>query len=264
MGLLTEVLLLPLAPVRGVLWVAQCVSDEAERQLHSPDAVRRQLVELNRALTEGEIDEATFEREEERLLDLLERRQADRPMRPAHPTTHPWLSAIHRPQPSTARERADEREQRAYDEDCRPRNDDEGHEDAEDTADDARRPRRRVMATGMETWDAAPRSVQQGTTTTNLADLLERVLDKGIVIAGDIKIDLLDIELLTIRLRLFVASVDTAKKAGIDWWETDPALSSKAARSALAEENEQLRARLRELEPADEADERPALRRTGR
>ncbi|WNO76533.1 gas vesicle protein GvpG [Streptomyces sp. AM8-1-1] len=89
MGLLTEVLLLPLAPVRGVLWVAQCVSDEAERQLHSPDAVRRQLVELNRALTDGEIDESTFEREEERLLDLLERRQADRPMRPAHPTTHP-------------------------------------------------------------------------------------------------------------------------------------------------------------------------------
>ncbi len=120
------------------------------------------------------------------------------------------------------------------------------------------------MATGMETWDAGPRSVQQGTTTTNLADLLERVLDKGIVIAGDIKIDLLDIELLTIRLRLFVASVDTAKKAGIDWWETDPALSSKAAKSALAEENEQLRARLRELEPDDDADERPALRRTGR
>ncbi|MFF0731241.1 gas vesicle protein [Streptomyces chartreusis] len=83
-----------------------------------------------------------------------------------------------------------------------------------------------------------------GPPAANLADILERVLDKGIVIAGDIKIDLLDIELLTIRLRLFVASVDTAKKAGIDWWETDPALSSRAARDALREENNELRRRL--------------------
>ncbi|MFB6938026.1 gas vesicle protein [Streptomyces chartreusis] len=83
-----------------------------------------------------------------------------------------------------------------------------------------------------------------GPPTASLADILERVLDKGIVIAGDIKIDLLDIELLTIRLRLFVASVDTAKKAGIDWWETDPALSSRAARDALREENNELRRRL--------------------
>lgn len=83
-----------------------------------------------------------------------------------------------------------------------------------------------------------------GPAATNLADILERVLDKGIVIAGDIKIDLLDIELLTIRLRLFVASVDTAKKAGIDWWETDPALSSRAAHQELLEENRRLRERL--------------------
>ncbi|MFJ8637099.1 gas vesicle protein [Streptomyces sp. NPDC093568] len=83
-----------------------------------------------------------------------------------------------------------------------------------------------------------------GPPAASLADILERVLDKGIVIAGDIKIDLLDIELLTIRLRLFVASVDTAKKAGIDWWETDPALSSRAARDALREENNELRRRL--------------------
>jgi hypothetical protein len=87
-----------------------------------------------------------------------------------------------------------------------------------------------------------------GPNAANLADILERVLDKGIVIAGDIKIDLLDIELLTIRLRLFVSSVDTAKKAGIDWWETDPALSSRAARSALQDENIDLRARLAALE----------------
>jgi hypothetical protein len=87
-----------------------------------------------------------------------------------------------------------------------------------------------------------------GPQANNLADILERVLDKGIVIAGDIKIDLLDIELLTIRLRLFVASVDTAKKAGIDWWESDPALSSRASRDALHEENRELRERLRALE----------------
>lgn len=93
-----------------------------------------------------------------------------------------------------------------------------------------------------------------GPQTTNLADILERVLDKGIVIAGDIKIDLLDIELLTIRLRLFVASVDTAKKAGIDWWETDPALSSRASRSALQEENRELRERIAALESPDDAD----------
>ncbi|MGP4000133.1 gas vesicle protein [Streptomyces sp. 8N706] len=87
-----------------------------------------------------------------------------------------------------------------------------------------------------------------GPGSTNLADILERVLDKGIVIAGDIKIDLLDIELLTIRLRLYVSSVDTAKKAGIDWWETDPALSSRAARDALTQENLRLRERVEALE----------------
>ncbi|AOP47624.1 gas vesicle protein [Streptomyces lydicus] len=92
-----------------------------------------------------------------------------------------------------------------------------------------------------------------GPATTNLADILERVLDKGIVIAGDIKIDLLDIELLTIRLRLFVSSVETARKAGIDWWETDPALSSRAARHELREENERLRERVTALEAGDAA-----------
>ena len=90
-----------------------------------------------------------------------------------------------------------------------------------------------------------------GPPTSDLAEILERVLDKGIVIAGDIKIDLLDIELLTIRLRLFVASVDTARKAGIDWWETDPALSSRAKRDALAEENARLRERLDAFESGE-------------
>jgi hypothetical protein len=57
-----------------------------------------------------------------------------------------------------------------------------------------------------------------------LADVLERVLDKGIVIAGDIQINVLDIELLTIRLRLLVASADKAREMGINWWEGDPFL----------------------------------------
>jgi hypothetical protein len=68
---------------------------------------------------------------------------------------------------------------------------------------------------------------QQGA-SANLADILERVLDKGVVIAGDIQINLLDIELLTIKLRLLVASVDKAKEMGIDWWENDASLSSGA------------------------------------
>ncbi|BCJ70121.1 gas vesicle protein [Polymorphospora rubra] len=67
----------------------------------------------------------------------------------------------------------------------------------------------------------------RGQDPTNLADILERVLDRGVVIAGDIRINLLDIELLTIKLRLVVASVDTAREMGIDWWERDPFLSSR-------------------------------------
>jgi len=59
----------------------------------------------------------------------------------------------------------------------------------------------------------------------SLADVLERVLDKGVVIAGDIQINLLDIELLTIKLRLVIASVNTARSMGINWWETDPMLA---------------------------------------
>jgi hypothetical protein len=58
-----------------------------------------------------------------------------------------------------------------------------------------------------------------------LADVLELVLDKGVVIAGDIKINLLEIELLTIKIRLLIASVDKAREMGINWWESDPSLS---------------------------------------
>jgi len=82
--------------------------------------------------------------------------------------------------------------------------------------------------------------------STNLADILERVLDKGIVIAGDIRIQLADIELLNIKIRLLIASVDKAKEMGINWWETDPYLSTKAAE--LEEENKKLLERVENLE----------------
>ena len=85
----------------------------------------------------------------------------------------------------------------------------------------------------------------------NLADILERVLDKGIVIAGDIQINLLDIELLTIKIRLLVASVDRAKEMGINWWESDPSLTTGAGGpEQLAQENRELRERLERLERA--------------
>ena len=91
----------------------------------------------------------------------------------------------------------------------------------------------------------------------NLGDILERVLDKGLVIAGDIQVNLLDIELLTIKLRLVIASLDTAREVGINWWESDPWLSADAADRAadrdsasreLQEENQRLAERIRELE----------------
>ena len=88
--------------------------------------------------------------------------------------------------------------------------------------------------------------VQRGGGPANLADILERVLDKGIVIAGDIQINLLDIELLTIKLRLLVASVDRAKEMGINWWESDPTLSTPSG--DLEDENKQLKERLSRLE----------------
>lgn len=88
--------------------------------------------------------------------------------------------------------------------------------------------------------------VQSSIQTTNLADILERVLDKGVVIAGDIAISIADIDLLNIKIRLLVASVDKAREMGIDWWRSDPALSSRAKK--VEEENQLLRDRLERLE----------------
>jgi Gas vesicle protein len=102
---------------------------------------------------------------------------------------------------------------------------------------------------------ASPRSsrdVVSAPGSTNLADLLERVLDKGIVIAGDITLFLGGVQLLTLKVRLLIASVDKAQEIGINWWQSDPALSSRAAARPKEKELEQdrdlLKKRLDRLE----------------
>ena len=93
-----------------------------------------------------------------------------------------------------------------------------------------------------------------------LADVLERVLDKGIVVAGDIRINLLDIELLTVKIRLLIASADKAREMGIDWWRDDPFLSGGSS-----DGDGSLEDRLKRLESAagigDEAKQRRTPRR---
>ena|SRR6056297_3164681 len=98
-------------------------------------------------------------------------------------------------------------------------------------------------------------SPKHSTDSTNLADLLERVLDKGVVIAGDIKVSLLDIELLTIQIRLVVCSIDKAKEMGMDWWANTPVFMGPKHQEELPEgegsraaELEALQARVKELE----------------
>lgn len=89
-------------------------------------------------------------------------------------------------------------------------------------------------------------SVRGAAAGDGLADILERVLDRGVVIAGDVSISLVGVELLTIRLRLLIASVEKAQEMGIDWWTADPTLTSQAQK--LVEENATLKARLAALE----------------
>ena len=87
---------------------------------------------------------------------------------------------------------------------------------------------------------------------SGLVDVLDRVLDKGLVIAGDIKVSLAEVELLTIRIRLLVCSLDKAQEIGLDWWRYDRDLSPGASRAALAE-HEELRAQVRQLQERVEA-----------
>ena len=91
--------------------------------------------------------------------------------------------------------------------------------------------------------------ITTSTQSSSLADILERVLDKGIVIAGDITIALADVDLLKIRIRLLIASVDKAEQIGINWWRTDPAFSTNGAElQQLREENTLLHERLAMVE----------------
>ena len=82
---------------------------------------------------------------------------------------------------------------------------------------------------------------------TGLVDILDRVLDKGLVIAGDIKISLANVELLTIQIRLLVCSIDKAEQIGLNWWRYDSALTRVSAREQSAERDE-LRERISSLE----------------
>jgi hypothetical protein len=81
-----------------------------------------------------------------------------------------------------------------------------------------------------------------------LVDVLDRILDKGLVIAGDIKVNLANVELLTIQVRLLVCSIDKAEQIGLNWWKYDPALSGSVENLRLAAENLELRERLQRLE----------------
>jgi len=81
---------------------------------------------------------------------------------------------------------------------------------------------------------------------SGLVDVLDRVLDKGLVVAGDVKISLAEVELLTIRIRLIVCSIDKAQQIGLDWWKYDAHLAPNRGR--LSAENEELRRQVRLLE----------------
>ena len=93
-----------------------------------------------------------------------------------------------------------------------------------------------------------PDQIVHAIQATNLADILEKVLDKGIVIAGDIKIQLCDVDLLNIKIRLLIASVDKAMEMGINWWQQDSYLSTKAKETEIEKENVALKKRLERLE----------------
>ena len=95
--------------------------------------------------------------------------------------------------------------------------------------------------------------------STGLVEVLDRVLDKGLVVAGDIKVSLAEVELLTIRIRLLICSIDKAEQIGLDWWKYDRHLSP--GREQVMQENLALREQLRELEQRVLALSRPTRRR---
>ena len=97
---------------------------------------------------------------------------------------------------------------------------------------------------------ARTQGIQSSIESTNLADLLERILDKGIVIAGDIKIRLVEVELLTLQIRLVICSVDKAKELGMDWWAANPAFGPQTPAEDLAASLSKIDTRLERLESA--------------
>lgn len=90
------------------------------------------------------------------------------------------------------------------------------------------------------------KKLTHSTDSTTVADLLERLLDKGVVISGDIRIRLVEVELLTLEIRLLICSVDKALEMGLDWWTGNPAFDSRARNPALP--NVELEDRLKRLE----------------
>src|SRR3990170_2220634 len=116
---------------------------------------------------------------------------------------------------------------------------------------------REHMGVPQRTQRSMPHAVESAT----LADVLERILDKGLVIAGDIKIKLVDIELLTIQIRLLICSVEKAREMGIDWWTTNSYLSSSAAPEKSQVED--LSARIARLEKSSQQPQPAAVRAGG-
>ena len=108
---------------------------------------------------------------------------------------------------------------------------------------------------------------QSYTPTTTLVDILDRVLDKGLVVAGDIRVSLANVELLTIRIRLLVCSIDKAEQIGLNWWRYDQSLVYPSSNGRRDEVIERLEARIAELEgqlPQRPIDAPPPTTRTGR
>jgi hypothetical protein len=108
----------------------------------------------------------------------------------------------------------------------------------------------------------AEQKMMHATEATNLADILERVLDKGIVIAGDIRIQIADIDLLNIKIRLLVCSVDKALEMGINWWQQDSYLSTTAKKSDIEQENRELKKKLERNEELKKRLERAGAKAT--
>ena len=104
------------------------------------------------------------------------------------------------------------------------------------------------------------RGITHGTSSSTLADVLERILDKGLVIAGDIKVKIADVELLTIQIRLLICSVDKAREMGIDWWTTSPYLHPQRAPATVQTDEINARiARLEAMQPSPVVLERQAV-----